>query len=343
MRLFVLVNDPNELQSAKTTLKLIQKACLHGHEVFVTGVCDLSVAPDSHILAQATPAAAWRDQALAMLANEIRITNSHPYPITAKDVVLMRTNPARDKPRSWAHETSMALMRLARERGTLVLNDPDGLELASSKLYLQYLPESVRPRTLISRNRDEVMRFISSLNGAAVLKPLSGTWGKDVFMIDSDKDKNLLQIMDVLMRQGFAIVQEFVPEAVNGDTRVIVMNGEILEINGRAAVVRRIPGKADFRSNIHAGGQEERGIMSPIIRDIVAKVAPRLVKDGIFLAGLDIIGSKIIEINVFSTGGIHPAEQFEGVDFTGAVIEAIKRRHLEKNLVLTDSVAADAG
>ncbi len=331
MRLFVLVNDPNELQSAKTTLKLIQKACMQGHEVFVTGVCDLSVAPDSHILAQATPAAAWRDQALAMLANEIRVTNSHPYPIRAKDVVLMRTNPARDKQRSWAHETSMALMRLARERGTLVLNDPDGLELASSKLYLQYLPESVRPRTLISRNKDDVMAFISSLQGPAVLKPLSGTWGQDVFMIHSDQDKNLLQIMDVLMRQGFAIVQEFVPEAVDGDTRVVVMNGEILEINGHPASVRRIPSKKDFRSNIHAGGRAKPGIITPIIRDIVAKVGPRLVKDGIFLAGLDIIGNKIIEINVFSTGGIYPAEQFEGVDFTGAIIEEISNVYQKKN------------
>ncbi|MGB0385910.1 MAG: glutathione synthase [Ardenticatenaceae bacterium] len=326
MRLFVLVNNPNELESAKTTLKLIQKACLHDHKVLVTGIQDLSVAPDGRILAQATPAAAWRDQSLGMLANEIRITNRHPYAIRGEDVVLMRTNPARDKGHSWAHETSMALMRLARERGTLVVNDPDGLELASSKLYLQYLPESVRPRTLISRNKEEVMAFISSLQGRAVLKPLSGTWGQDVFMVHSDKDKNLLQIMDVLMRQGFAIVQEFVPEAVDGDTRVVVMNGQILEINGRPAAVHRIPGKADFRSNIHAGGRAEPGIITPIIREIVAKVGPRLVNDGIFLAGLDIIGNKIIEINVASTGGIQPAEEFEGADFTGTIIEAIKTR-----------------
>ena len=327
MRLFVLINDVNELESAKTTSKLIQKARLRGHQVFVTGVCDLSVAPDGRLIAQAKTAVAWRDQSLMMLADEIRTSSSQPVAIRGKDVVLMRTNPARDKARSWAHETAMALMRLARAHGTLVLNDPDGLELASSKLYLQYLPESVRPRTLISRNKEQVMDFISSLQGRAVLKPLAGTWGQDVFMIHSEQDKNLLQIMDVLMRQGFAIVQEFVPEAVDGDTRVVVMNGKILEAGGHPAAVRRIPGKKDFRSNIHAGGRAEPGIITPVIRDIVAEVGPQLVKDGLFLAGLDIIGNKIIEINVFSTGGIYPAEQFEGVDFTGMIIQEIENRH----------------
>ncbi len=330
MRLFVLVNDKRALEESKTTSKLIQRASLSNHDVLVTGVFDLSVTPNGQIMAQATPVATHHQQPLAMLANEIRITNSHPVAITRNDVVLMRTNPARDKQRSWAHETAMALMRLARERGTLVINDPDGLERASSKLYLQYLPESVRPKTLISRNRAEIMEFIASLNGRAVLKPLAGTWGQDVFMIHSAQDKNLLQIIDVLTRQGFAIVQEFVPEAMAGDTRVVVMNGKILEIKGRPAAVRRIPGKSDFRSNIHAGGHAEPGVITPIIRDIVAKVGPRLVKDKIFLAGLDIIGSKIIEINVFSTGGIQPAEEFHDLDFTGAIINAIEERYLEK-------------
>ena len=102
-------------------------------------------------------------------------------------------------------------------------------------------------------------------------------------------------------------------------------------IGGHSAAVRRIPGKKDFRSNIHAGGRAEPGIITSVIRDIAAKVGPQLVKDGLFLAGLDIIGNKIIEINVFSTGGIYPAEQFEGVDFTGMIIQEIENRHEGKN------------
>ncbi len=329
MRLFVLVNDKAGLEASRTTSKLIQRASLFNHDVFVTGVFDLSVAQNSQVMAQATRVTTYDKLPLETLANEIRITNSQPVPITPHDVVLMRTNPARDKARSWAHETAMALMRLVRERGTLIVNDPDGLNLASSKLYLQYLPESVCPKTLISRNSAEIMEFITSLNGRAVLKPLAGTWGQDVFMIHSAEDKNLLQIIDVLTRQGFAIVQEFVPEAMEGDTRVVVMNGEILEIEGKPAAVRRIPSKSDFRSNIHAGGRAEPGVITPVIRDIVAKVGPRLVKDKLFLAGLDIIGNKIIEINVFSTGGIQPAEEFHNLDFTGAIINAIEKRYLE--------------
>ncbi len=102
------------------------------------------------------------------------------------------------------------------------------------------------------------------------------------------------------------------------------MNGQILEVGAHAVAINRIPGKSDFRSNVHAGGHAEPATITPLMRQIVAQAGPRLVKDGIFLAGLDIEGCKIIEINGFSTGGIRPAEDFHGVNFSGAVIDGIE-------------------
>jgi glutathione synthase len=45
-----------------------------------------------------------------------------------------------------------------------------------------------------------------------------------------------------------------------------------------------------------------------------------------FLVGLDLVGDKLMEINVFSPGGLGSAGTFEKVDFAGAVIEALEKK-----------------
>jgi glutathione synthase len=55
-------------------------------------------------------------------------------------------------------------------------------------------------------------------------------------------------------------------------------------------------------------------------------VRPKLVQDGMFLVGLDIVGDKLMEINVFSPGGLGSAQRMEGVNFTQAVLDALERK-----------------
>ena len=42
-----------------------------------------------------------------------------------------------------------------------------------------------------------------------------------------------------------------------------------------------------------------------------------------FLAGIDIVGDKLMEVNVFSPGGLGSAGGFAGVDFAAAVVDAL--------------------
>ena len=53
---------------------------------------------------------------------------------------------------------------------------------------------------------------------------------------------------------------------------------------------------------------------------------PKLVQDGMFLVGLDIVGNKLMEINVFSPGGLGSAQSFEKVNFCTPVLDAIERK-----------------
>ena len=59
---------------------------------------------------------------------------------------------------------------------------------------------------------------------------------------------------------------------------------------------------------------------------LVEIVRPKLVADGMFLVGLDIVGDKLMEINVFSPGGLGSSSQFAGVDFPAVVIEDLERK-----------------
>jgi glutathione synthase len=45
-----------------------------------------------------------------------------------------------------------------------------------------------------------------------------------------------------------------------------------------------------------------------------------------FLAGLEIVDDKLIDIDVFSPDGLVTAQSFEKVNFSDAVIEALERK-----------------
>lgn len=325
MHTVVLVNDPEALAPDQTTTMLIHTAAARGHTVDVIGVAALSSCPDGRVQGRGKRVPEPVSASRAALVDVLRTADAYSIDLSGVDALLMRTNPARDA-RRWAHDAALSFAGLLEAQGVLVLNRPEGLLRARDKLYLQRLPEAVRPRTFVGRDPAAIRTFIRDLDGPAVLKPLQGTRGTDVFVVASPDDQNLGQLIDVLTRDGLAMVQEYLPAAAEGDTRVVVMDGAILTVDGHAAAIRRVPARGDFRSNLHAGGTAQPATLTPAMRAVVETVGPQLRADGLFLAGLDFIGDRIIEVNAFSTGGLHHAERFAQVDFCGAVFDAIELR-----------------
>lgn len=233
------------------------------------------------------------------------------------DRVLVRTNPARDT--GGAQHLALELLAIAQGQGVVVMNDPSTLARATTKLYLCGLPEHLRPYTLVSQDRRRLKDFVES-RPRSVLKPLSGTRGQDVFLLQPGA-ANLNQILDVLCRQGLAMAQDFVPEAVEGDIRIVVLGGRVLEIGGAACAVRRVPPPHDFRSNVAVGGEPQPARLSEELMAVAEEAAQQLLEDGIHLAGLDAIGLKLVEVNVFATGGLPDAGRFAGEDFFEPVLD----------------------
>ncbi len=331
MQITFLVNDPTDIQPTQTTALLIDAAVKQGHQVGVTGVGDLACQPQGQPVAQVR----WIEEKAADPAALMHLVAETPpkhTQLSQADLLMMRTNPARDTSRAPAHTLALNLARQCEGPGedqgqkVRIINQPDGLIRAATKLYLLELPDFTRPKTLVSQSRAEILSFIKNLESPAVLKPLQGTRGNDVFLIKDAQDSNLNQIIDVILRQGPVMAQRCIPGAEAGDTRVVVFNGKVLEIDGKVAAIARVPKSGDFRSNLHAGGAAQPGIVTDDMRKVVTAIGPKLVRDGLFLVGLDFIGAQLVEINVFSTGGLKNAQKFTGKDFCAHIINELTQK-----------------
>ena len=151
-----------------------------------------------------------------------------------------------------------------------------------------------------------------------------GYGGHDVFLIKKEA-ANLNQIVEAISRKGFIIAQEYIPEASKGDTRVIMVNGKPLELDGRYAAVTRLNKQDDVRNNVTAGGRPVKAKITPKMLELVSQVGPKLAADGIFYAGVDIVGEKVIEVNVISAGNLYSASRLEERNFATAVIERLDK------------------
>jgi glutathione synthase len=241
------------------------------------------------------------------------------------DVLWLRNDPADDVPdRVWAQTAGILFGGLAARRGVHVVNDPIGLSRALSKLYLHHFPTEVHPESVITRDQDDICAFVSAHDGRAVIKPLQGSGGHGVFVVQPEDEVNLSQMIEAITRDGYLICQEYLPPASGGDTRMFLVNGEPLRKDGEYAAFRRVSAEGEARSNMRVGATVERAEIDDDMLRLARLVQPRLREDGMFLVGLDIAAGRLLEINVFSPGGLGSAQRVTGVDFTDAVLQALE-------------------
>ncbi len=328
MKIGFVVNDIETEKAEYTTNRLAMSAKEMGHEAWYMGIGDFAYLPDGSLSTKARAGDAKSYRSLERHLSDVQKPEVEQLlGLEEFDVVMLRNDPADDAESDpWRNNAGVAFGQLIASSGVLVVNDPTSLANALSKAYFQHFPEVVRPRTLISRDEDMIEEFISDLGGKAVLKPLQGSGGAGVFLVDRKESPNLTQIIEAISRDGYVVAQEYLPEAVNGDVRMFVMNGQPLMHQGEYAAFRRTNKTKDIRSNMSAGGQAEKVTVTDAMLEMVEVVRPKLVSDGMFLVGLDIVGDKLMEINVFSPGGLGSAQALYDVNFAPAIIGELERK-----------------
>ncbi len=329
MHIGFVVNDVMTEQAGYTTIRLAMAAVNMGHQAWLMGVGDLAYDTDEKIKANARSVSGKKYKLTDVFLKELQSKKAKTERVTVDDldVLMLRNDPSADiVRRPWAQSAGFIFGRIAMRHGVIVLNHPNSLANSLNKMYFQFFPEEVRPTTLITMDRDEIRAFAREHGGNIVLKPLQGSGGQGVFLVRKDDLSNLNQIVEAVSRDGYVIAQEYLPEAEAGDTRLFLMNGQPLRQNGHYAAFRRIRRGDDMRSNVHAGGKIAPAEIREDHLRIAEIVRPRLVQDGMFLVGLDIVGDKLMEINVFSPGGLGSAQTFEKVNFAHTVIHALERK-----------------
>ncbi|MEX0966386.1 MAG: glutathione synthase [Bacteroidia bacterium] len=327
MNICFLVNQISTEYPTYASILLAFAAHKRGHNVYLAEVGGLTYYPDGQMGTRARHVHSRKFKNtttfLEALKNKVNSTQVFTREL---DVLWLRYNPAEEVDnRSWAQNAGIVFGQIAEKNDVLVLNHPGTLSFAINKMYFQHFPAIVRPRTIITRNADEIMNFYEQMNKQIVLKPLLGSGGTDVFLL-KDEATNLNQIVQAINRSGYVIAQEYLPEAVKGDTRILMVNGKPLTVKNKYCAISRVNKTNDVRSNISAGGVPKKAKITDKMLELAGIVGPKLRHDGLFYAGLDIAGDKLMEINVISAGNLQSACTLEETDFTAPIIDAIERK-----------------
>lgn len=328
MKIGFVVNNVFTEWDDYTTTSLAYEATISGHEVWYISVNDFAYDADENIHAYAYCAHKEKTGSRVEFLEYIRSADSKKSYINLAefDVIFLRNDPSEDAhERPWARLAGINFSRFAIRQGVLVLNDPEGLCKSINKLYLQHFPKEVRPLTLITRDREQIKRFFHQ-QGTIVIKPLYGSGGRNVFLVRPEDAPNMNQMIDAVSRDGYIIAQEYLADAINGDVRVFLLNGEILAENDRIAAFRRIRPGDDMRSNMTVGATTIHYAPTPEVYQLVEKISPILKRDGLFFVGIDMVGKKLMEINVFSPGGLISAEAYNAINFSNLVIKDIEHK-----------------
>lgn len=287
-----------------TSVAFMEAAQLAGHEVWITQAHQLSVVAGQAwatlTAVQLHPVDLVEGRWLAA-SPWFQLGDRNTGPLEEMDAVFMRTDPPVNVPYLYA----TYILDYVNPAKTLVLNAPRGLRAANEKMYaLQF--QSVLPETIVTQDKTLIRQFVEA-RGAAVLKPLGGKAGEGILFLEAG-DRNLNSLVEISTHQGQVpiMVQAYLPQAKNGDKRVIVLNGTPI------GAINRIPTGSEFRGNMAVGGRVAETTLTERERQICDLLAPALRRDGLYFVGLDVIGGYLTEVNVTSPTGVREADRLNG-------------------------------
>ena len=294
LRALVLMDEPSRVDAASdSTTAVSEELCRRGHHVEVGEAAGVAFV-DGVLVAHLTGGAAVR--------------------VDGYDVVLVRADPPFDI--DYLHATLL----LEHVRGRCVfVNDPRALRETHEKLYALRFTDLVPPTIVTSRIGD-LRAFMHAQGGSLVVKPLDGCGGEGIFVVH-DGDPNVDTILETATGHGRrrVIGQRYLPDARVGDKRILMLDGQPI-----GAFLRR-PAEGRGRANLHAGGHAVPARLDARDEEICRRVGAHCRRAGIVLAGLDVIGGWLTEINVTSPAGFRSLERLYGVRAEERLVEWIEQ------------------
>lgn len=242
-----------------------------------------------------------------------RFSGNREHALTQFDAVIMRTDPPFDLQYLYATQ----LLTLAQQHGARVYNSGQAMRDFNEKLAILNFAEFTTP-TLVTTRATDVRDFLA-LHHDVIVKPLDGMGGMGIFRLTED-DHNIGSILETLMRMDTRTImaQRYIPQIVDGDKRILVIGGRVIPY-----ALARIPQGNETRGNLAVGG---KGVARPLTArdaEIAESIAPELLRRGILLAGLDVIGDCLTEVNVTSPTGFQEIMQQTDCNVAALFVDAV--------------------
>ncbi|MBW2939020.1 glutathione synthase [Aureisphaera sp. CAU 1614] len=219
-------------------------------------------------------------------------------PLAGFDVIVLRSNPPLD----------MIMLNFldSVKDDVFIMNDLDGIRRANNKLYTAVFEDEdneIIPKTHVTKNKEYLKKIIKEGPEKMILKPLNGFGGSGVILLERNAMKSINSLLDFYIdnkdgTSNYVILQDYIEGADQGDVRILLLNGRPI------GAMRRVPGEEDHRSNVSAGGRVVKHTLTTQEKELCRKIGPKLVKDGLYFVGIDVINGMLVEVNVMSPGGI---------------------------------------
>ena len=291
-----------------STFAMLLEAQVRDYEIHYLQACDLFL-KDNRVMAYVSQLSV-KDQSDQFF----EILNKKCIDMTELDVVLMRKDP----PFNMQYIYTTYLLDQLHQNGTMVVNHPSSLRNANEKLFATQFPECITPY-IISQKQAILDEFIEQ-HKQIVIKPLDGMAGDSIFQIrHDDPNRNVILETITQQQQRTVMAQQFIPEYVAGDKRIILINGEPIDY-----ALLRIPSKGELRANLAKGGSAQGVELSSRDRFICAQIKPVLQKMKLSFVGIDVIGEYLTEINVTSPTGIRELDKMYDLSISATLFDHIE-------------------
>ena len=328
MNIAFIINNWEKVNPSKSsTLRMIYESCLRGHRVGILYSQDFTIRNNvAYGLVKLLKEESYSFNSFSSFHKKMKFEEKM-VPINIFDAILLRKSPPIDS-------TMLNFLDSIKDE-VFIVNDIDGIRKSNNKLYTSSFHDPHNefiPKTFVSKNITYLKNVIQGFSAdKMILKPLDGFGGSGVIIIEKSAYKNLNSLLDFYVNgergKNYVIVQEYIPEADKGDVRILMLNGEPI------GAYNRIPSPEDNRSNINAGGSAASYKLSKDELRICKNIGQKLLKDGIYFAGIDTIAGKLIEVNVLNPGGIVNINKMNKVQLEKNIIDFVERKADE----ITDS------
>ena len=317
MKLAFIIDPIHRLDPCHdTSVALMEAAQILGHEIWITQANLLSVidgkAWASLQQVELVPVELLEGRWLAVNP-WFKLSPSAFTALETMDAVFMRTDP----PVNDAYLYATYILDYVDQNKTLVINDPAGIRSANEKMYALQFRECI-PETIVSADKQVIRQFVAAKE-ATILKPLGNKAGEGILFLQSgDRNFNSIVELSTLQGQVPVMVQNYLPQAKEGDKRIILLNGEPI------GALNRLSSSSDFRNNMATGGTVAQTTITPREQEICSHLAAKLRQDGLIFVGIDVIGGYLTEVNVTSPTGIREIDRLDGTHIAHQVIQWVE-------------------